>query len=63
MEIKENISPSSSAQQDIKTPSDTGDERIPNPPPSPSTDAEQPDDVPTEDEVNKESTEEPKETH
>lgn len=40
MEIKENISPSSSAQQDIKTPSD---------------------DVPTEDEVNKESTEEPKE--
>lgn len=61
MEIKENISPSSSAQQDIKTPSDTGDERIPNPPPSPSTDAEQPDDVSTEDEVNKESTEEPKE--
>ena len=58
MEIKENISPSSSAQQDIKTPSDTGDERRPrrpNPPPSPS------DDVPTEDEVNKESTEEPKE--
>lgn len=57
MEIKENISPSSSAQQDIKTPSDTGDERRPrrpNPPPSPS------DDVPTEDEVNKESTEEPK---
>lgn len=56
MEIKENISPSSSAQQDIKTPSDTGDERRtrrPNPPPSPS------DDVPTEDEVNKESTEEP----
>lgn len=40
MEIKENISPSSSAQQDIKIPSD---------------------DVPTEDEVNKESTEEPKE--
>lgn len=58
MEIKENISPSSSAQQDIKTPSDTGDERRPrrpNPPPSPS------DDVSTEDEVNKESTEEPKE--
>lgn len=58
MEIKENISPSSSAQQDIKTPSDTGDERKPrrpNPPPSLS------DDVPTEDEVNKESTEEPKE--
>lgn len=58
MELKENISPSSSAQQDIKTPSDTGDERRPrrpNPPPSPS------DDVPTEDEVNKESTEEPKE--
>lgn len=61
MEIKENISPSSSAQQDIKTPSDTGDERIPNPPPSPSADAEKPDDVPTEDEVNKESTEESKE--
>lgn len=58
MEIKENISPSSSNQQDIKTPSDTGDERRPrrpNSPPSPS------DDVPTEDEVNKESTEEPKE--
>lgn len=61
MEIKENISPSSSDQQDIKTPSDTGDERIPNPPPSPSVDAEKPDDVPTEDEVNKESTEESKE--
>lgn len=61
MEIKENISPSSSAQQDIKTPSDTGDERIPNPPPSPSDDAEKPDDVPTEAEVIKESTEEPKE--
>ena len=61
MEIKENISPSSSNQQDIKTPSDTGDERIPNPPPSPSVDAEKPDDVPTEDEVNKESTEESKE--
>lgn len=61
MEIKENISPSSSAQQDIKTPSDICDERIPNPPPSPSDDAEKPDDVPTEAEVNKESTEEPKE--
>lgn len=61
MEIKENISPSSSAQQDIKMPSDTGDERIPNPSPSPFDDAEKPDDVPTEAEVNKESTEEPKE--
>lgn len=61
MEIKENISPSSSAQQDIKMPSDTGDERIPNPSPSPSNDTEKPDDVPTEAEVNKESTEEPKE--
>lgn len=61
MEIKENISPSFSNQQDIKTPSDTGDERIPNPPLSPSADAEKPDDVPTEDEVNKESTEESKE--
>ena len=61
MEIKENISPSSSAQQDIKTSSDTGDERIPNHPPSPSDDAEKTDDVPTEAEVIKESTEEPKE--
>ena len=61
MEIKENISPSSSAQQDIKMPSDTGDERIPNPSPSPSDDAEKPDDIPTEAEVNKESTEEPEE--
>lgn len=61
MEIKENTSSSSSAQQDIKTSSDTGDERIPNPPPSPSDDAEKLDDVPTEAEVNKESTEEPKE--
>ena len=61
MEIKENISPSSSDQQDIKIPSDTGDERIPNPPLSQSADAEKPDDVPTEDEVNKESTEESKE--
>lgn len=61
MEIKENISPSSSAQQDIKMPSDTGDERIPNPSTSPSNDTEKPDDVPTEAEVNKESTEEPKE--
>lgn len=59
MEIKENISPSSSDQQDIKTPSDTGDERIPNPPLSPSADAEKPDDVPTEDEVNKELIKEP----
>lgn len=61
MEIKENISPSSSDQQDIKTPSDTGDERTSNPPPSPSDDAEKLDDVPTEAEVNKESTEEHKE--
>lgn len=61
MEIKENISPSSSDQQDIKIPSDTGDERIPNPPLSPSADVEKPDDVPTEDEVNKESTEVSKE--
>lgn len=61
MEIKENISPSSSAQQDIKTSSDTGDERIPNPSPSPSDDAEKTDDVPTEAEVIKESTEKPKE--
>lgn len=61
MEIKENISLSSSAQQDIKTSSDTGDERIPNPPPSPSDDAEKTDDVPTEAEVIKESTEKPKE--
>lgn len=61
MEIKENISPSSSAQQDIKTPSDTGDERTSNPPPSSSDDVEKTNDVPTEDEVNKESTEKPKE--
>ena len=54
MEIKENTSPSSSTPQDTKTPSDTVDERRPKPPPSPS------DDVTTEDEVNKESTEEPK---
>ena len=53
MEIKENISPSSSAQQDIKTPSDTGDERTSNPPPSSSDDVEKTNDVPTEDEVNK----------
>lgn len=59
MEIKENISPSSSAQQDIKTPSDTGDERTSNPPPSSSDDVEKTNDVPTEDEVNKESTEKP----
>lgn len=51
MEIKENISPSSSNQQDIKTSSGF----------SPSADAEKPDDVPTVDEVNKESTEESKE--
>ena len=53
MEIKENISPSSSDQQDIKTPSDTGDERTSNPPPSPSDDAEKPDEGTTEAEVNK----------
>lgn len=53
MEIKENTSPSSSTPQDTKTPSDTGDETLPNNTISPSDD--------TEPEVNKESIEEPKE--
>lgn len=61
MELKENTSPSSSTQQDIKAPSDTVDETLPDNTPSPSDELEKPNKVPTEDEVNKESTEEPKE--
>lgn len=56
MEIKENTSPSSS-----KTPSDTGDETLPNNTLSPSDEAENPNDESIEPEVNKESIEEPKE--
>ena len=69
MEIKENTSPSSSTQQDIKTPSDTdhetpsdtGHETLPNNTPSPSDELEKPNEVSTEPEVNEESTEEHKE--
>ena len=61
MEIKENTSPSSSTQQDIKTPSDTGDETLPDTPTSPSDELEKPKEVSTEPKVNEESTEKPKE--
>lgn len=61
MEIKENTSPSSSTPQDTKTPSDTGDETLPNNPPSPSDEVETPNDESPEPEVNKESIEEHKE--
>ena len=61
MEIKENTSPSSSTQQDIKTPSDTGDETLPDTPTSPSDELEKPKEVSTEHKVNEESTEKPKE--
>ena len=61
MEIKENTSPSSSTPQDTKTPSDTGDETLPNNPPSPSDEVETPNDESPEPEVNKESIEEPEE--
>lgn len=61
MEIKENTSPSYSTQQDIKTPSDTGDETLPDTPSSPSDELEKPKEVSTEPEVNEESTEKPKE--
>lgn len=61
MEIKENTSPASSTPQDTKTPSDTGDETLPNNTPSPSDKAEKPNDKSTEPEVNKESIDEPKE--
>lgn len=61
MEIKENTSPSSSTPQDTKTPSDTGDEILPNNTSSPSDEAEKPNDESTEPEINKESIEEPKE--
>lgn len=54
MEIKENTSPSSSTPQDTKTPSDTGDEILPNNTSSPSDES-------TEPEVNKEPIEESKE--
>lgn len=59
MEIKENTS--SSTQQDIKTPSDTGDETLPDTPTSPSDELEKPKEVSTEPKVNEESTEKPKE--
>ena len=61
MEIKENTPPSSSTQQDIKTPSDTGDETLPDTPTSPSDELEKPKEVSTEPKVNEESTEKPKE--
>ena len=61
MEIKENTSPSSSTPQDTKTPSDTGDEILPNNTSSPSDEAEKPNDESTEPEVNKEPIEESKE--
>ena len=61
MEIKENTSPSSSTPQDTKTPSDTGDETLPNNPPSPFDEMETPNDESPEPEVNKESIEEPEE--
>ena len=61
MEIKENTSPSFSTPQDTKTPSDTGDETLPNNPPSPSDEVETPNDESPEPEVNKESIEEPEE--
>lgn len=61
MEIKENTSPSSSTPQDTKTPSDTGDETLPNNPPSPYDEVETPNDESPEPEVNKESIEEPEE--
>lgn len=61
MEIKENTSPSSSTQQDIKTPSDTGDETLPDTPTSPSDELEKPKEVSTEPKVNEESTEKSKE--
>lgn len=61
MEIKENTSPSSSTQKDIKTPSDTVDETLPDNTHSPSDELEKPNEVSTEPEVNEESTEESKE--
>lgn len=61
MEIKENTSPSSSTPQDTKTPSDTGDETLPDTPTSPSDELEKPKEVSTEPKVNEESTEKPKE--
>ena len=61
MELKENTSPSSSTQQDIKAPSDTVDETLPDNTPSPSDELEKPNEVSTESEVNEESIEEHKE--
>ena len=61
MELKENTSPSSSTQQDIKAPSDTVDETLPDNTPSPSDELEKPNEVSTEPEVNEESIEEHKE--
>lgn len=61
MEIKENTPPSSSTQQDIKTPSDTGDETLPDNNPSSSDELEKPNEVSIEPEVNEESIEEHKE--
>lgn len=57
MELKENTSPSSSTQQDIKAPSDTVDETLTDTPFSPSDELEKPNEVST-DEVNEESSEE-----
>lgn len=61
MEIKENTSLSSSTQQDMPTPSDTGDETLPNNTLSPSDELEKPNEISTEPEVNEESSEEHKE--
>lgn len=61
MEIKENISPSSSTPQDTKAPSDTGDEILPDNTPSSSDELEKPNEVSIEPEVNEESIEEHKE--
>lgn len=61
MELKENTSPSSSTQQDIKAPSDTVDETLPDNTPSPSDELEKPNEVSTEPEFNEESIEEHKE--
>ena len=61
MELKENTSPSSSTQQDIKAPSDTVDETLPDNTPSPSDELEKPNEISTEPEVNEESIEEHKE--
>ena len=61
MELKVNTAPSSLTQQDIKTPSDTVDETLPDNTHSPSDELEKPNEVSTEPEINEEATEEPKE--